>query len=51
MAVNEPLNFEQPNNEMSQIAEMQRAMLFPSSDFLGNFVAFIQGIRSTFWQL
>jgi hypothetical protein len=33
MAVNEPLNFEQPDNELSQIAEMQRAMLFPKNDF------------------
>ena len=33
MAVNEPLNFEQPTNEMSQIAEMQRAMLFPKNDY------------------
>ena len=33
MALNEPLNFEQPDNELSQIAEMQRAMLFPKNDF------------------
>ena len=33
MAVIEPLNFEQPDNELSQIAEMQRAMLFPKNDF------------------
>lgn len=33
MAANEPLNFEQPNNELSQIADMQRAMLFPKNDF------------------
>ena len=33
MAVNEPLNFEQPSNELSQIADMQRAMLFPKNDF------------------
>ena len=33
MAINEPLNFEQPDNELSQIAEMQRAMLFPKNDF------------------
>ena len=33
MAVIEPLNFEQPDNELSQIAEMQRQMLFPKNDF------------------
>jgi hypothetical protein len=33
MAVIEPLNFEQPDNELSQIAEMQRKMLFPKNDF------------------
>jgi hypothetical protein len=33
MAANEPLNFEQPDNELSQIADMQRAMLFPKNDF------------------
>lgn len=33
MAVTEPLNFEQPDNELSQIAEMQRQMLFPKNDF------------------
>ena len=33
MAVNEPLNFEQPSNDLSAIAEMQRAMLFPKNDY------------------
>ena len=33
MATNEPLDFAQPDNELSQIAEMQRAMLFPKNDF------------------
>ena len=33
MATIEPLNFEQPSNELSQIADMQRAMLFPKNDF------------------
>ena len=33
MATLEPLNFDQPDNELSQIAEMQRQMLFPKNDF------------------
>jgi hypothetical protein len=33
MANYDPLDFEQPTNELSQIAEMQRAMLFPKNDF------------------
>jgi len=33
MATIEPLNFEQPENDLSKIAEMQRAMLFPKNDF------------------
>jgi len=33
MAVNEPLNFEQPSNDLSSIAEAQRALLFPKNDY------------------
>ena len=33
MATIEPLNFEQPDNDLSKIAEMQRALLFPKNDF------------------
>jgi hypothetical protein len=33
MAVNEPLNFEQPTNDLSSIAEAQRALLFPKNDY------------------
>mgnify|MGYP000217808920 FL=1 len=33
MATIEPLNFEQPENDLSKIAEMQRAILFPKNDF------------------
>lgn len=33
MATIEPLNFEQPENDLSKIAEMQRALLFPKNDF------------------
>ena len=33
MAVNEPLNFEQPSNELSQIAEQQRQKLIPKNDY------------------
>jgi hypothetical protein len=33
MARREPLNFEQPNNELSSIAEMERAKLIPKNDF------------------
>jgi len=34
MAVNEPLNFEQPNNELSAIAEAERKKLFPKNDYI-----------------
>ena len=33
MAVNEPLNFEQPTNTLSSIAEAQRKLLFPKNDY------------------
>lgn len=33
MAVTEPLNFEQPKNELSSIAEAERKKLFPKNDF------------------
>ena len=33
MPVNEPLNFEQPSNDLSSIAEAQRRLLFPKNDF------------------
>lgn len=33
MAVNEPLNFEQPDNELSSIADAERKKLFPKNDF------------------
>jgi len=33
MANLEPLDFSQPNNELSQIAEMERNKLFPKNDF------------------
>jgi hypothetical protein len=33
MAQTERLDFEQPNNELSQIAEQQRAKLFPRNDY------------------
>lgn len=33
MAVNEPLNFEQPKNELSSIAEMERKKLLPKNDY------------------
>jgi hypothetical protein len=36
MAVNEPLNFEQPSNDLSAIADMQRDMLFPKNDYKKN---------------
>lgn len=29
----EPLKFEQPNNELSQIADMERSKLLPKNDF------------------
>jgi len=33
MAVNEPLNFEQPSNELSSIADAERKKLLPKNDF------------------
>jgi hypothetical protein len=33
MAVREPLNFEQPKNELSEIADMERKKLLPKNDF------------------
>lgn len=33
MSTQEPLNFEQPENELSSIAEMERAKLLPKNDF------------------
>lgn len=33
MAQIEPLNFEQPKNELSAIADAERAKLFPKNDF------------------
>jgi len=33
MATQEPLNFEQPKNKLTEIAEMERAKLFPKNDF------------------
>lgn len=33
MAINEPLDFGQPTNKLSQIAEAQRAILFPKNDY------------------
>jgi hypothetical protein len=33
MPTQEPLNFEQPNNELSAIADMERAKLIPRNDF------------------
>lgn len=33
MAVSEPLNFEQPDNELSQIAQAERNKLFPKNDY------------------
>ena len=33
MAINEPLDFSQPTNKLSQIAEAQRAALFPKNDY------------------
>ena len=32
MPVTEPLNFSQPDNELSQIAAQQRGKLFPKND-------------------
>ena len=33
MPVTEPLNFSQPDNELSQIAVQQRSKLFPKNDY------------------
>lgn len=33
MPVNEPLNFDQPNNDLSQIAQAERNKLFPKNDY------------------
>ena len=33
MPVTEPLNFSQPDNELSQIAAQQRGKLFPKNDY------------------
>ena len=33
MAVNEPLDFAQPDNTLSSIAEAQRKLLFPKNDY------------------
>ena len=33
MPINEPLNFEQPTNSLSQIAEAERKKLLPKNDF------------------
>ena len=33
MPVTEPLNFNQPDNELSQIAVQQRSKLFPKNDY------------------
>jgi hypothetical protein len=33
MSVQEPLNFEQPKNKLSEIADAERAKLFPKNDF------------------
>jgi hypothetical protein len=33
MPVTEPLNFSQPDNELSQIATQQRSKLFPKNDY------------------
>lgn len=33
MPTQEPLNFDQPKNKLSEIAEMERAKLFPKNDY------------------
>lgn len=33
MPTQEPLNFEQPKNKLSEIADAERAKLFPKNDF------------------
>jgi hypothetical protein len=34
MPAREPLNFDQPSNELSQIAEMERKKLLPKNDYV-----------------
>ena len=34
MPVTEPLNFDQPNNELSSIAEIERRKLLPKNDYV-----------------
>lgn len=36
MATLEPLDFSQPNNDLSEIAKMERAKLFPKNDYKDN---------------
>lgn len=33
MPTQEPLNFDQPKNKLSEIADMERAKLFPKNDY------------------
>ena len=33
MATTEPLNFSQPKNDLTSIAEMERAKLIPKNDY------------------
>ena len=33
MSIQEPLNFEQPKNKLSEVADAERAKLFPKNDF------------------
>jgi hypothetical protein len=33
MATTEPISFEQPKNDLSSIADMERAKLFPKNDY------------------
>lgn len=37
MPVTEPLNFEQPSNDLSNIAEMERKKLLPKNDYTNTF--------------
>lgn len=37
MAVNEPLNFDQPRNELSSIADIERKKLLPKNDYTNSF--------------
>jgi hypothetical protein len=36
MPVNEPIDLGQPNNELSQIADIERKKLFPKNDYKNN---------------